>query len=546
MTSRTSSRKRLRGRETPRLWTKPLRELTPETSLGFEVIEFAERILGVELYPWQKWLLIHALELNEDESYRFRRVIVLVARQNGKSMLAGVLAAWWLFVDSDRHPDRIPPFKFRILGTAQNLDTARDVWVTVRQWCDPVADPEEDMTVRPALQRVVKKIYDVNGKEEIVLKSGIKYLIRAASRKSGRGKSSPRVLMDELREQLDWSAWDSLSQTTKAMYSPQLWGFSNAGDARSVVLNHQRSVALPLIEDWAKYVDTGVQKLEEFANGRDMTLGWFEWSAPDDCELDDIDAILQSNPSIGHGNITLDSVLADAKGMPEASFRTEVLCQWVTALEIPFMDGEEWEKQADGPRLNDHGVLETVGSVIADGSEMCLAVDTSGNRRRSYVGIAGWRDDGLAHVEVIAQRAGMLWVVDYLKQVKAKTGCNRVALQTRGCPASDFVEPLKAAGFEVVEVSGTVLLNTAGRLKDRVRDGLVFHRDQPALNMAISHGTSKDLSGMPVWDRFNSPVDVAPAVVVTNALYGLETESDKPALVSAYAAVAGEEVKDWW
>ena len=545
MTSQRS-RRNVKGRETPRLWTKPLRELTPETSLGFEVIEFAELILGVELYPWQKWLLIHALELNEDGSYRFRRVIVLVARQNGKSMLAGVLAAWWLFVDSDRHPDRIPPFKFRILGTAQNLDTARDVWVTVRQWCDPSADPEEDMTVRPALQRAVKKVYDVNGKEEIVLKSGIKYLIRAASRKSGRGKSSPRVLMDELREQLDWSAWDSISQTTKAMYSPQLWGFSNAGDARSIVLNHQRSVALPLIEDWDTYVEAGVKSVEEFANGRDMTLGWFEWSAPDECALDDIDAILQSNPSIGHGEITLESVLADAKGMPEASFRTEVLCQWVTALEIPFMNGEEWAAQADAPLIDEHGALESEGSQIADGSELCLAVDTSGNRRRTYVGVAGWRDDGTAHLEVIAQRAGMLWVVEHLKKVREKTGCNRVAVQSRGCPASDFVEPLKLAGFEVVEISGTVLLNTAGRLKDRVRDGLAFHRNQPALNMAISHGTSKDLSGMPVWDRFSSPVDVAPAVVVTNALYGLETESEKPALVSAYAAVAGEEEKDWW
>lgn len=533
MTSPRSKRSG-KGRETPRLWTKPLRELTPETSLGFEVIEFAEIILRVFLYPWQKWLLIHALELNEDGSYRFRRVIVLVARQNGKSLLAAVLAAWWLFVDSDRHPDRIPPVKFRILGTAQNLDTARDVWVTVRQWCDPAADPEEDFTVRPALQRVVRKVYDVNGKEEIVLRSGIKYLIRAASRKSGRGKSSPRVLMDELREQLDWSAWDSISQTTKAMFSPQLWGFSNAGDARSVVLNHQRSVALPLIEDWETYIESGLQTIEEFANGRDLTLGWFEWSAPDDCPLDDIDGILQANPSIGYGEITLESVLADAKGMPEASFRTEVLCQWVTALSLPFMDGEEWARRADPPQMDVRGGIVSAGSRIADDSQMCLSVDTSGNRRRSYVGVAGWREDGTVHVELIAQRAGMLWVVEYLKQVREATGCNRVALQIRGCPASEFLEPLKLAGFEIVEISNTVLLNSAGRFKDRVRDGLVRHRDQPVLNMAMANGTSKDLSNMPVWDRFDSPVDVSPAVVVTNALYGLETIPTEVDTASAY------------
>ena len=85
--------KKLFGRTEPRLWTRPLRELTPETSLGFEVIRFALRVLGVELRPWQQWLLIHALELLEDGSYRFQRVVVLVARQNGKTLLAAVVAA---------------------------------------------------------------------------------------------------------------------------------------------------------------------------------------------------------------------------------------------------------------------------------------------------------------------------------------------------------------------------------------------------------------------------------------------------------------------
>ncbi|MEF2735647.1 MAG: terminase, partial [Bifidobacterium choerinum] len=76
----------------PRLWTKPLRPLTRETSLGFEVIDFAEQILGIRLYPWQKWLLIHALELlNDGITYRFRRIIVLVGRQNGKTLLVQVL-----------------------------------------------------------------------------------------------------------------------------------------------------------------------------------------------------------------------------------------------------------------------------------------------------------------------------------------------------------------------------------------------------------------------------------------------------------------------
>ena len=57
---------RRQGSETPRVWTPPLRKLTPKTSAGFECIDFAESVLGIRLFPWQKWTLIHALELLPD------------------------------------------------------------------------------------------------------------------------------------------------------------------------------------------------------------------------------------------------------------------------------------------------------------------------------------------------------------------------------------------------------------------------------------------------------------------------------------------------
>jgi hypothetical protein len=60
----------LKGRTEPRLFTPPLRELTPETSFGFDVIEFAEDI-GWPLDPWQQWAVIHMGELKEDGTPRF-------------------------------------------------------------------------------------------------------------------------------------------------------------------------------------------------------------------------------------------------------------------------------------------------------------------------------------------------------------------------------------------------------------------------------------------------------------------------------------------
>ena len=77
---------RLKGYELPRIWTPPNRELTPDTTDGFACIAFAEEILELKLFPWEKWLLIHGLELNPDWTYRFRTVIAVAARQNGKAL----------------------------------------------------------------------------------------------------------------------------------------------------------------------------------------------------------------------------------------------------------------------------------------------------------------------------------------------------------------------------------------------------------------------------------------------------------------------------
>ena len=66
----------LLGSTEPRLFTPPLRELTEETSWGFDVIWFARQILKKPLSPWQEWLAIHALELLDDGTPRFKTCLL--------------------------------------------------------------------------------------------------------------------------------------------------------------------------------------------------------------------------------------------------------------------------------------------------------------------------------------------------------------------------------------------------------------------------------------------------------------------------------------
>ncbi|PPG29653.1 terminase [Pseudoclavibacter sp. RFBB5] len=504
------------GRTEPRLWTKPLRPLTPETSKGFAVIEFAAVILGIKLYPWQEWLLIHALELLEDGQYRFKRVIVLVARQQGKTTLASVLAAWWLYVDSKRHPDQVPPLKFKVVGVAQNLDIAREPWKAVKLWVDPQPETVEEAELAIAdLQSATARVSDTNGKEAIVARNLAHYEIRAA--KNARGKPAARLILDELREQGTWDAWNAVSQTLKAFWSGQLWGISNAGDASAVVLRAQRDAALALQQSWTDMVEAGILEAEEWANGNDITLGLFEWSAPDGCPMDDLDGILQANPSIGYGAMTVQSALADMPpSMEEAGYRTEVLCQWVMSRVAPFLSPEKWGDASDPD------------SSVPDDARQVLGVSTAGNRSMTTIGVVGERTDGRKHFELLMQREGMLWVLDYLIAVRTKTGINEVAVQASGCPAADFIKPLTDAGFIVHEIRQTALLNATGRVHDRLRDDLIRHRDDPTLNLTVGNATTRLISKMPVWDLFESPVDVAPIACLTDALYALEEFAPPP------------------
>ena len=196
-----------KGSTEPRIFTPPLRELTPETSLGFAVIEFARDVLDVRLLPAQEWLFIHALEIIGDFDtgwyFRFRTVLVLMARQQGKTMMSEILALFFLYALGVQ----------LIIGTSTNLDAAEEVW-------DGVVDIAE---TNEELAEEIEDIKRSSGRKTITLSGRRRYRIAAANRKGARGKSGDLILLVELREQQDFSAWSTVSSTTMARPNPIAW-----------------------------------------------------------------------------------------------------------------------------------------------------------------------------------------------------------------------------------------------------------------------------------------------------------------------------------
>lgn len=501
----------MKGSKEPRLYTEPLRPLTRKTSLGFLCIEYAEKFLDETLYPWQKWVLIHALEitgeLKSEWRFRFRTVLILVARQNGKTKISYIIASFFMNVLGAQS----------VFGTSLSLDKAEEVWEAV------IAAQEGN----PELAERIDRVSRTNGNKRLILKDGISYKVGAPTRRAGRGDSNDLVLLDEVREYRDFEVLSAAVASTVAKPNGFIVCFSNAGDPDSVVLRQLRATAL------GKEVDFGM----DIEN--DGTIGLFEWSAPDGAETDDMKALAQANPALGYGRLTERALLSTRATFPENKFRSECMCQQVeTILPAPFPDGA-WEG----------GIDER--SYIAGESSLVYGIDMSQDRRWTSIGVCGLREDGNYHIEVVARRVGSEWALDWFR-ARALQQPMRLAFQSRGAPVAGLAEQICTLhGVERVAIEGPELTAGWGRFYDAIaasapvipgetpRGGVkIYHLPQPVLDTPGKTCQLRNIgAGVMLPDRVKSPDDIAPLMACFAAFAALTSIQKKETKIyeSAYA-----------
>lgn len=498
---RISDYSKLKGKAVPRLWTRPLRELTPLTTFGFEAIKFAERDLGLSLHPWQKWFLLHSLELEPGcetgdprPKLRYETVVLLVSRQNGKSFVLSARLLWRMFTWKNREKELL------ILSTAHKLSLAEEILDAAHR----------TVSISEMRDKIMQRS-NTNGNKFFKLENGAKWKCEAASDDGGRGLTVTDLAFDELRQQRDWSAWAAMTNTTNAVWSAQTIAVSNAGEAKSEVLRSLRAKALEEMEARA-----AAEKHGEDYSPSDPSLGLFEWSAPDDCDIWDTDGWRQANPSLGYPDAITGDVLASkaalvgepGAGLPEHKFRTENLCQWVNVTSDSLFSSEELEACLDPE------------SMIAPDSPVYLSVDVSRDRKMTSLSIAGFRDDGKPHVELVTQRAFTEWVPEFLANGLAFKPA-AVIMQGRGCAASSLIPFIEQAGTPVVRCEGGDLPNAYGLFYDRVMEKNVSWIEQETLIGALSEIRTKSTGDAFLFNREKSPVDIAPACAAAFALWGL-------------------------
>jgi hypothetical protein len=284
------------------------------------------------------------LELLPGGKHRFNRILVLVARQNGKTELLAILILYWL-----THGVKLS------IASSASLDTARESWLKA---CE-IAEENPEVFGKV-------KIRGTNGLWALECpKFRSRYKIVPTNRRGGRGLSAGRVVVDELREHDDWDAVSAVESTTLAVPDAQIWYISNQGDDRAVVLRRYRAMAQA---------------------GEDPAMFYAEWSAADGLEIDDPVAWCQANPALG--TTISEDALRSMMNQPPAIFNVENLCRPVPNLN-EAIDPKAWNDCFDA------GVMD------AHRSRVAVCIDVSPDLRHVSLIAAATLPDGRTRVEAV-------------------------------------------------------------------------------------------------------------------------------------------------
>jgi hypothetical protein len=340
------------GRIPPRLITRG----QGSGSYAAEVAEVAKAVLEIELMPWQIEALAGQLSHDDAGGLCYRRSLVSVARQNGKSVALRALIAWALTREPIRRGEPV-----LLISTAHSLDLA----------------VEQFEALAPILEaKFGAKPYWSYGRNELEMPDGSRWLVQAATPKAFHGYSPHYIVADEVWNVSSDVLFNGAIPSQRARREPMLSMWSTAGteDSKAMI----------------KFREEGLRAIDEDKPGK---LFFAEWSIPPGVETDDAAFWHMANPALGH---TLEfDTLIDESGMADKSaFLRASLNLWISSAQSWVQPGEFNKLQID--------------QVPAGG---VLAVDSSIDESNYAAVRAVKLDDGRIGVTVafVAQTLAEVW-----------------------------------------------------------------------------------------------------------------------------------------
>jgi phage terminase large subunit-like protein len=415
MSDKPKRKQPLRGATKPRIHSPFLKE---KTGKGMEIKELADKI-KVPLLPWQEFVLNDMMKTDKSGNFIRKSNLILVARQSGKTHLARMRVIWGLFYGGERN------HLIMSSNRGMALSSFRDIAYTIDS--------------NDFLKSQVKAIRYANGTESIELLNGARLDVVAATRDGSRGRTADFLWIDELRE-INEEGFRAATPVTRARPNAQSLFTSNAGDAFSTVLNDMRERALSYPP---------------------KSFGFYEYSAPQYCKIEDRNAWALANPALGY-TVSEEAIEEAIATSPIENTRTETLCQWIDSLSSPWP----------------HGILEETSDStleLSPGAYTIFGFDVSPSRRNSSLVAGQLMPDGRIGIGILQTWENAVAVDDLQIAAGIKSWCDiykpRLVCYDKYATQS-IADRLANSGVMTEDVSGQQFYQACGDLLN----GLVTHK----------------------------------------------------------------------
>jgi phage terminase large subunit-like protein len=433
MTTATKKKQALRGATKPRLQSPPLKGKNKID----DVKQLCE-IIKMPLLPWQEHVLKDMLTVDAKGKWIRKTNLLLIARQNGKTHLARMLILAHLI-----------KWETNVLIMSSNRSMALD---TFRQVTDILENNDH-------LKGFVKQIRYANGTESIEMLNGTRLDVVAATRDGSRGRSVNGLLfIDEVRE-ITEEGFRAATPVTRAHPNSHTLLCSNAGDAFSTVLNdlRERAISYP-----------------------PKSFGFYEYSAPQYCKIEDRNAWAMANPSLGY-TITEEAIEEAIATSPIENTRTETLCQWIDSLSSPWP----------------HGVLEETSDSTLEmtaGAYTVFGFDVSPSRRNGSLVAGQILPDGRIGIGILETYSSQV-AIDELKMAASIKGWADIYKPRLVCfdkyATQTIADRLSQSGVMVEDVSGQQFYKACGDLLEGLVNHRVVHNGQAELIQQMNNCAAK-------------------------------------------------------
>ncbi len=264
-------------------------------SYAAEVAALAKDVLGVELMPWQITALEGQLAHDDAGALCYKRSLVSVARQNGKTVALKALALWILVKEPIRRGEPV-----LLITTAHNLDLAVELFEALA----PILET-----------KFGAKPYWSYGRNECVMPDGSRWLVQAATPRAFHGFSPDYIIADELWNISPDVIFNGAIPSQRARKQSLLSCWSTAGTEDSHAM-------LKLREEGLRTIDTKA----------DSKLFFAEWSIPSGVDTTDEVYWPMANPAIGY-LLDLETLRDESEMADKAAFHRASLNLWISSAQ---------------------------------------------------------------------------------------------------------------------------------------------------------------------------------------------------------------------